>query len=505
MKLTNNKIKILLISICCANIFTSVALANPEDDAKNFAAKFKKEPIKQTDTIKSITTTKNNTKTAEEVLSDLKNKNNTTIINKKNETPDKPFELFGEGITPNYVYTPQKSDEVSITNNDYIDYIGPKYNFDWQGAPLTSVFYALGKISHTNIVVVDSDDLTEAKVYATFTNSTIEEIIKYLTSTYGLNYRYENGNYIVAKDKDTMLQSQRFLIHYADKEKIKEEIKALGIDETNIYSNDQYGAITVTGNSYELEQTEKLIKSIDRPVSQCLIVAQLVEATHTKDLEAGLNYTMPTYTHNIDDPLSHQNWGTKMTFGVTSSLNEALTKGKVLSRPVITTENGNEATLFMGDRVPIPQQSTSDGATNITFDYQDVGTTLKIKPAIDKSSGIVSLNVTTEIKNITKYIAQGGMQAPQISSREAKTIAHLKSGQTFIIGGLMSKEDFDTISGIPILRELPILGKLFEYHKKNKSNTEVFIAITPYIIGVNDNPNNIVYDIKDKKVQKNEQ
>ena len=46
----------------------------------------------------------------------------------------------------------------------------------------------------------------------------------------------------------------------------------------------------------------------------------------------------------------------------------------------------------------------------------------------------------------------------------------------------MSKEDFDTISGIPLLRKLPLLGKLFEYHTKNKSNTEVFITITPYIV-----------------------
>lgn len=489
----NNKVKILLISLCCTNIFTSsIALANPEDEAKNFAAQFKKTSLTETTT----------SKTAESVLEELqsKNKKNINITTKINETPDKPLELFGEGISPNYKYSPVPSDDISINSKkDFINYTGPKYNFDWQGASLTKVFYALGRISNTNVIVVDSDDLSDAKVYGTFNNVTIEEIIRYLTATYGLNYTFENGNYIVAKDKDTMLQSQRFLIHYADKEKIKEEIKTLGIDETNIYSNEQYGAITVTGNSYELEQAAKLIKSIDKPITQCLIVAQLIESTHTKDLEAGLNYTMPSYTHNIDDPLSHQNWGTKMTFGITSALNEALTNGKVLSRPIITTENGNEATLFMGDRVPIPQQSTGDGTTNITFDYQDVGTTLKIKPNIDKSTGVVSLNVTTEIKNITKYISQGGMQAPQISSREAKTIAHLKSGQTFVIGGLMSKEDFDTISGIPVLRELPILGKLFEYHKKNKSNTEVFIAITPYIIGENDNPNNIVYDIKGDK------
>lgn len=498
MKMTKRQTKVLLATIFCANILNSTVLASPADEAKMFAEQFKK-PIKIENNIETNNIKTN--KTAEEILSDLQNKDlkkenisNNVTITKINETPDKPIEIFGEGINLNYKYNPVPDDDVSLASLN--EYSGPKYNFDWQGAALTKVFYALGRISNTNIVVVDADDLSDAKVYATFNNVTIEEIIRYLTATYGLNYTFENGNYIIAKDEDTMLQSQRFLIHFANKEKIKDELKALGIDEANIYANDQYGAITVTGNSYELQQAERLIKSLDKPVSQCLIVAQLIETTHSKDLEAGLNYTMPTYTHNVDDPLSHQNWGTKMIFGVTSSLNEALTNGKVLSRPVITTENGNEATLFMGDRVPIPQQSTSDGSTNITFDYQDVGTTLKIKPAIDKSSGVVSLNINTEIKNITKYIEQGGMQAPQISSREAETIAHLKSGQTFIIGGLMSKEDFDTVSGIPVLRKLPILGKLFEYHKKNKSNTEVFIAITPYIIGENDNPNNIVYDLK---------
>ena len=111
--------------------------------------------------------------------------------------------------------------------------------------------------------------------------------------------------------------------------------------------------------------------------------------------------------------------------------------------------------FFMGDSVPIPQQNTADGSTNITFDYQDIGSTLNIKPTIDKASGIVSLDIDTQIKNITKYIEQGGMQAPQIASREANTIAHLKSGQTFVIGGLMSKEDFDTISGIPLFKKTP--------------------------------------------------
>lgn len=238
--------------------------------------------------------------------------------------------------------------------------------------PFASVFYLLGKISGSNILVVDSDDLNDVKVYATLKNVTLDEVVSYLTATYNLNWSNSNGTYRISKDEDTMLSSERFNVRYADKEKLINELKGLGIDEANIVANDQYSTITVTGNSYELTQAGRLIKSIDKPVSQCLIVAQLIETSHTKDLDVGFNYTMPSYMHNVDDPISHQNWGTKLTFGVTSQLNEAIFKGKVMSRPVILTENGHEAKLFMGDSVPIPQQNTADGSTNITFDYQDI-------------------------------------------------------------------------------------------------------------------------------------
>ena len=490
MSLKTKSKKLILVTVLCCSAIQTSGFASPADEAKEFAAQFKK------DTVLQEVATPKSEKTAENILKEREDKKSApkVEITKINETPNAPIEIFGEGIDPNYKYIPVPEEDLSLPPVQVSQ--GPKYNFDWQGAPLTSVLYGLGRISHQNIVVVDENDLSDAKVYATFNNSTLEDIIKYLTASYGLNYQYVNGNYLISKDEDTMLQSQRFQIHYADKDKVKEELKAIGIDEGNIYSNDQYGAITVTGNSYELSQAERLIKSVDKPVSQVLIVAQLIETTHSKDLNAGFNYTMPSYYHNIDDPLSHQNWGTKMTFGVTSQLNEALSNGIVLSRPVVTTENGHEAEIFMGDSIPIPQQNTADGSTNITFDYQDVGSTLKIKPAIDKQSGIVSLTIDTEIKNIVRYIEQGGMQAPQIASREAQTVAHLKSGQTFIIGGLMSKDDMDTVSGIPLLRKLPVLGKLFEFHTKNKKNTEVFIAITPFIINENDHPNDILKNVR---------
>lgn len=496
MKINKQSIrnKLIIMSLTCFSL-TATAMANPSDEAKDFAAQFKKAPNPQVniDEHNQVTITDDSLKSAEQVLNELKEKKTKRPVVEEvqiNETPER-VELFGEGVPTNYEYIPPTDDEdVSISQDDEFDN-GPRFSFDWQGAPLTSVFYAISRISRENIIVVDSDDLSEAKVYGVF-NGTAEEIIRELTSSYGLNYKKSNGKYTISKDKDTMPSSQRFLIRYADEDKIKSELTALGIAESGIVVNKSLGTITVTGNSLQLNQAEKLIKSADKQAPQVAIIAQLIETTHTKDLEAGFNYTMPSYTHNIDDPLSHQNWGTKMVFGVTSSLNEAISRGKVLSRPVLATENGQEATVFMGDRVPIPQQTTSDGSTSITFDYQDVGNTLKITPKIDKKSGIVSLNIDAQIKNITKYIQQGGMQAPQIASREAQTLVHLKSGQTFVIGGLMSQENLDTISGIPLLKDLPILGEIFKYHKKNKSNTEVFISITPYILNDGDTPDDVL-------------
>ena len=496
MKINKKSIrnKLILTSIACFSL-TSTVLANPSDEAKAFAAQFKKAPNPQVnmDERNQVTITDDSLKSAEQVLDELKQKKETKPLVEEvqiNETPER-IEMFGEGVPTDYVYIPPTEEEdVSISQDDEIDN-GPVFSFDWQGAPLTSVLYAISRISHQNIIVVDSDDLSQAKVYGVF-NGTAEEIIKELTSSYGLNYKKSNGKYTISKDKDTMPSSQRFLIRYADEDKIKSELTALGIAESGIVVNKAAGTITVSGNSLQLNQAEKLIRSADKQAPQVAIVAQLIETTHTKDLEAGLNYTMPSYTHNVDDALSHQNWGTKMVFGVTSSLNESLSKGKVLSRPVLATENGQEATVFMGDRVPIPQQTTSDGSTSITFDYQDVGNTLKITPKIDKRSGIVSLNIDAQIKNITKYIQQGGMQAPQIASREAQTLVHLKSGQTFVIGGLMSQENLDSISGIPLLKDLPILGEIFKFHKKNKSNTEVFITITPYILNDGDTPDDVL-------------
>jgi len=148
---------------------------------------------------------------------------------------------------------------------------------------------------------------------------------------------------------------------------------------------------------------------------------------------------------------------------------------------MILTQNGQKADIYLGDSVPVLTSTTTAASTNITVEYKDIGNKLQVTPFI-LGNGEVNLNINAEISNISKWITQGTVSAPQISTRKANTVAHIKSGESMIIGGLMSTSELDNLSGIPGLMDLPILGNLFKYHSHSKEYTEVFIMITPYIV-----------------------
>ena len=159
--------------------------------------------------------------------------------------------------------------------------------------------------------------------------------------------------------------------------------------------------------------------------------------------------------------------------------------------------NGQKGLVEFGDQVPVLTSTATTASTSITVEYKDIGTKLSVTPVINERSGDVSMNVETEVSNITQWVTSGGIRAPQISTRKAITSAHLKSGQSFIIGGLMSANDLDNLSGIPGLMNLPILGKLFSYHTRSKTYGEIFVMLTPYIVTEDVNPAQILRQVEE--------
>jgi len=144
--------------------------------------------------------------------------------------------------------------------------------------------------------------------------------------------------------------------------------------------------------------------------------------------------------------------------------------------------NGQEGNVSFGDEVPVLSTTTTSSSTEVTVTYQKVGTTLKVTPVINQDTSEISMKIDAVVSNISKWVTSGQTKAPQISSRQATTSAHLHSGQSFVIGGLISANELDNLSGIPGLMDLPVLGKLFSYHSVSKTYGEVYIMITPYIV-----------------------
>jgi type II secretory pathway component GspD/PulD (secretin) len=154
----------------------------------------------------------------------------------------------------------------------------------------------------------------------------------------------------------------------------------------------------------------------------------------------------------------------------------------ILSRPVILTENNQEARILVGTQRPFIQLfrslPTDDAVRDQIVQYRDVGTQLTIRPTINPD-GYVSLVVLQEVSNAT---AETQFGAPVISTREARTRLLVRSGQTAVIGGLVDQQRENTTSGVPLLKDIPIIGLLFRSTQVRRGTTELFLFITPHVV-----------------------
>ncbi len=157
---------------------------------------------------------------------------------------------------------------------------------------------------------------------------------------------------------------------------------------------------------------------------------------------------------------------------------------QILSRPSVLSTNNKESVIYVGRTQSIltqAQQSTQ-GASSVINNYsrEDIGITLKVKPRLS-SNNKVSLEIETTIEDI---LPGSGSSAdrPTTTKRSVKTNAIINHAETIILGGLIKSADGNSVTKIPILGDIPILGKLFTSKGDSSSKVNVVIYITPYIV-----------------------
>ncbi|MEX2282464.1 MAG: secretin N-terminal domain-containing protein [Gemmatimonadota bacterium] len=155
---------------------------------------------------------------------------------------------------------------------------------------------------------------------------------------------------------------------------------------------------------------------------------------------------------------------------------------RVLSTPEILAVNNREARIVVGSRIPfVASTRLGDFAVDRSVQYEDVGTTLTIIPTINQDD-YVSVQILQEVNSLTNQVIAAALDAPVISTREASTRAIIRDGQTVVIGGLIGDSRDYLDSGIPFLKDIPLLGNLFKRRSEIRNRTELAIFVTPYIV-----------------------
>lgn len=158
----------------------------------------------------------------------------------------------------------------------------------------------------------------------------------------------------------------------------------------------------------------------------------------------------------------------------------------VLSTPHLLTSDNEEAEIIVGDNVPFltGQTATSGGNVISSIDRRDVGITLRVTPTINDSNQ-VRLQIYQEISSVSAQAPSGldvNQQGLITRKRSAKTNVFVANGQTVAIGGLISEEDSNSESKVPILGDIPIIGWLFKAKKTQRRRTNLVIFLTPHIL-----------------------
>ncbi len=250
---------------------------------------------------------------------------------------------------------------------------------------------------------------------------------------------------------------------------------------------------------------EETIEALDVRPAQVLLEVLITEITLDKATEYGIDWSIFTEGVTGEDiditgRLGPQQFSDSALAGVQDFVARVVRLGqvdyravlralasradiRVLSTPHILALNNEEARILVGSEVPFTQSTISPvvGGFDRVIQYRDVGTQLTIIPTIN-SDGYVTFRILQEVSSLTELTLAAALGAPIITVREAETSAIVPNGQTIVIGGLIDETRDRVESGVPVLKDIPLLGYLFKSESTRRLRTELAIFVTPYVV-----------------------
>ncbi len=307
-------------------------------------------------------------------------------------------------------------------------------------------------------------------------------------------------------------------------------------DINRVFPYNAQFALVVRGEADRVELATKLIHDLDKPKSEMLVDILVIEASSTfsrqitaaiastglnvpftfnprSSIQTTVNSSGSSNNNNNNNgsnngqsnsggsstsgsyiPLSNLAHVSSADFATTlpSALLQAAmsdAKMRVLQAPQLRAVDNQKASLKIGEREPTASGSFQPGVggigvnplVNTQFTYLDVGVNVDMLARVHDNNE-VSMHITLEISNITGQVNLGGINEPVIGQRKVDCDLRMKEGEVGLIGGLINQEDDSTVTGIPGLSSIPLLGKLFSGNSVNHNRDDLMIVLVPHIL-----------------------
>ncbi|MCQ8179994.1 type II secretion system secretin GspD [Methylomonas sp. SURF-1] len=298
-----------------------------------------------------------------------------------------------------------------------------------------------------------------------------------------------------------------------------------------ILADEGNNALIVVATAQEYAVIQRVLKQLDVLPLQVLIDATIVEVTLNDDLKYGLQWYF-----------SHNNGGTNQITGgsaqgldvldLTKEAAKAFSTGgftyafssgskdiqavlnasaknnnvNVISSPSLMVLNNQEASIKVGDSVPIRSSVSTNltaGGANSTpiqtssIQMIDTGVNLSVRPRVN-AGGLVLMDILQSVNQAIKTTTSDTIDSPTIQKREIESSVAVQSGETIVLGGLIKENNDYLRDGVPLLHEIPLIGPLFGGTTRNKDKTELVVLLTPRVMKSRQDAQDITLEFKRK-------
>ena len=240
-------------------------------------------------------------------------------------------------------------------------------------------------------------------------------------------------------------------------------------------------ALVINGSEDDVNRALDVAKSFDIKSPQIKIEAKITSITDEGEKELGLEWSWDKISFT---EVSTDAWH-RSTVGFAAKLDAIISKGngEVLAAPNLLCLEGKEAEFFVGDKVTYVKSQTTDdnGKIQIETDEKKAGITLRVIGSASQD-GFITMKLHPEVSTLTLTSNDAGYTLPTVSTKQIDQTVRVKNGETIVVGGLINSSDIRNMSKVPLLGDLPFLGKLFRHVDNTKNRTEVVMFITASVI-----------------------